>query len=293
MQDWGLQQVSALLMEVALMQAGVPYEKLGISERRHASEPELVMTASEKGTDRVLIGYRNYTTFKSLVEADTPPGSIAHFKLSGVMRAESSASTRGVDALIQDLRFAYSNKNIDGIVLQVNSGGGDAMAAFQLRNAIQERNKPVVALVDYAGSGAVLSTANADEIIAAHEGTQVGGIGAFISINKKALAEYAETYVDVYSDDAPDKNKPVRDALNGDFTAMKGVVNKVSSQFRQVVMEGRQLKGSPEYIEKTLSGGMFDTAEAKRRGLVDLSGNLQTAVRRIDYMVRRAKKQTV
>lgn len=288
-QEWGLSQLNTFLSELVAIEKGVPFEQLGIGERRAAAMPGVIqLAASDNGRDRVSTGIAGYSSFKNLLKEETPPGSIALLNLKGVIRSESALSTRGVDSFLSDLELVYSNPNFIGAVVRVNSGGGESVASFQLRSAIKDRNKPVVALVDYAASGAYLAITGADEIIGSHDAAQFGSIGAYISINKEQLIAYTEEFIHVYADQSTEKNAPIRQAAAGDFSGIKKVVNQVAADFIGAVKADRVLKGSEDIIGTTLAGGMFSTVQAKRRGLADLTGNLNTAIRRIDYYARQA-----
>ena len=131
-----------------------------------------------------------------------------------------------------------------------------------------------------------------DEVIASSNSSQFGSIGAYISISKEMLKEVSENFIHIYADNSGDKNADLRKAFTGDLSGIQEKVNRVSKEFRDAVMADRVLKGNESRIEKTLSGGMFDASEAKSRGLSDMTGDLLTAVRRLDFYVRRLKSTT-
>ena len=287
-EEWGFSQLNTFLSELLALEKGVPFEALGIGERRASSFPGVINLATTgNGRERVSTGITGFTSFKSLLEEQTKPGSIALLNLKGVIRSETALSTRGTDEFLRDLELVYSNKNFAGAIVRVNSGGGESVASFQIRSAIKDRNKPVVALVDYAASGAYLAITGADEIIGSHDAAQFGSIGAYITLNKKQLLKYTENFIHVYAEQSTDKNIDIRKAANGDFSGIQQLVNKVASDFIKAVRTDRVLKGSDDQITQTLSGGMFNTTQAKRRGLADLTGNLNTAIRRVDYYASR------
>lgn len=285
--EYALAAYQTFMEELALIQAGVPYAELGISTRRHLQLPELF--SPQAGGAMAPVLHDRYQLYMTDL---TPPGSVAVIKLSGVMRSESAASTRGVDVVERDLRQAYMNDNIEAIVLDVNSGGGEATAAWRLNNAVRERNKPLVAHVHVAGSGAYLAITGADEIISANKGSRLGSIGALYSIDRRLLTEHADNFVDVYADQSSNKNEPFRAALGGDFGPLKKEVNKVAAEFQQLVSSSRELHGDTSTVEHTLSGPMFSASEAARRGLADMTGNLNTAVLRAATWAKRRKKMS-
>lgn len=282
--EFALDSYLAYLQEIQLLAAGAPYSELGIGLRRHEQQPQAVSMANGNVIHET---YRLYNSGEPI-----PPGSIAHLKLSGVMRSESAASTRGVDALERDLRQAYSNPNIEAVILEINSGGGEAIAAWKLHNVIQERNKAVVSYVHVAGSGAYLAAIASDEIIVSSKGSRLGSIGALFTIDKRILAEHSEHILDVYADQSPNKNLEIRSALIGDLGPLKKEANRVALDFQNAVRSSRELLGDEQTVSHTLSGPMFPASEAIRRGLADMAGNFNLAARRAMLWSKRRKKQT-
>lgn len=282
--DFAIDSYLTYVQEVQLLAAGAPYSELGIGIRRHEQEPQVVSMSAGNVIHET---YRLYNAGEPI-----PAGSIAHLKLSGVMRSESAASTRGVDALERDLRQAYSNPNIEAVILEINSGGGEAIAAWKLHNVIQERNKSVVSYVHTAGSGAYLAAIASDEIIVSSKGSRLGSIGALFSIDKRLLAEYSEHMLDVYADQSPNKNIEMRSAVMGDFGPLKKEANRVALDFQNAVRSSRELAGDEQMVSHTLSGPMFPASDAIRRGLADMTGNFNLAARRAMLWSKRRKKQT-
>ncbi|MBK9258168.1 MAG: hypothetical protein IPM42_22235 [Saprospiraceae bacterium] len=65
----------------------------------------------------------------------------------------------GRSGTCKQLTFYRDNPNIEGAILEVNSGGGEAMAGQIMFNAIRDFKKPVVAYVHNAGSAAYMAIA--------------------------------------------------------------------------------------------------------------------------------------
>lgn len=282
---FGLQCLNQYLSDLDLLSSGASYTSLGIEQRRRDSDPHII--SSVNGAS-VTINDRGLLFNPSL----TPPGAIAVLKLSGFMQTESSGGSglvRGMRGLSDDLRAAYSNPNIAGILLEINSGGGEALAMEVIASALAARNKPVVAHTYFAASAAYGAAAATDEIVALSDLARVGSIGAVISLNKAALAEYAEQYVDLYGAKATKKNKEFRAALDGDYSALQEVVDEATDKFQAKVKALRPLRGSESKITDTLSGDVFAGDEAKRRGLVDGIGGTEYALKRLEAWIKRGR----
>ena len=286
--DLGFAALTQYWHEVALISAGVPFSEIGFSRRREASFPSILVpnTAKINGLEVVNWQPDDWGTMPS-----APKGSIAVLKLRGPMQAEDGLSSRGVESLVSDLNAAFYNENISAVLLDVFSPGGSAIAADMLASTIENRNKPVIAhITGYAASGAYWASAPADEIIAASPKVEVGSIGAYMVVDKKALDLYRERFISVYSDLSPDKNKAGRMALSGDLSGIKEIVNQTARDFHEVVTKFRNLSGDRLTQKETLSGGMFPATEARSRGLIDGIGGLPYALERTAAWMKKKRK---
>jgi ClpP class serine protease len=199
---------------------------------------------------------------------------IARVRLSGLIQRYNA--TMVADALYA----AYANDEVMGVLLEVDTGGGDAVASQMIHSAVQSRNKPVVALVHYAASGGMLATMAADEIIASGPLVRVGSIGTMMSLPKWLAKVYNDYFQDVYADSSPEKNAGFRqymDTMNTDkITAM---LNELDEVFMGEMDKYRPLNKATK--DETLAGGTWLAEEAKNRGLVDSIGPFNYAIKRL------------
>lgn len=252
--DFGLNALNQYLSEIALLQAGAKFSDLGFSERRASQKPlEL--------------------------------GQIAMLRLQGVMRLEDGLSTRGVRSLVSDIQAANQNSLIKGIILEINSGGGEAISGSVLKDAIENSDKPIVAYGHFVGSAAYLSALAADELILSSEMAKAGSIGAMLTLDKELLAQYKERFIDVYATQSKDKNKEFRSAMNDDFSFIQKSIDKAADIFQNTVLQYRNVKDK----EKALSGSMFYAEEAKTLGLIDGIGGMNYAIRRLESHINLRK----
>lgn len=279
----GIRFLNRYLHEMALVASGVPYAELGIGERRRESSAVRVFhpDTQEQSDDRGLL--RNETL--------TKPGSIAILKLSGVMTSQDDISSYGVGYLESQLRAAYSNGNIGAVILDTNSPGGEVTAMQMLVNAVQDRNKPVLGFGYFAASAAYGTLAATDEIIAADKMSQFGSVGAVITLDKAFLEFFQENFIEFYGADAPLKNNAWRQAQAGNFAPLQSLADEATRKFQAQVAKMRPLTGGETYQRTTLSGDMFDAADARRRGLVDGIGTMNYAISRAAAWMGKNKKK--
>ena len=273
--DYGMHQLNIYLQDLLFLSAGGKYKDLGISERRKEAGPRLISF-----NDGAYGTVNNWDMY----EGNTPKGSIALLKLSGVMRTQSGLSSPGMDRLADNLRMAYANENIAGVIIETFSGGGESSAGNLAKSAIQERNKPVIGLATMAASAAYRALSGADEIIAVGDQAEFGSIGTMITLDKKAIDKFRERFMDIYGEDAPNKNGDFRAALGGDYSKLQKRVSDLTRAFHDEIKRDRPLRGGNDMIKETLSGSMFAAMEAKKRGLIDAIGNLPYAIKRINSL---------
>jgi ClpP class serine protease len=274
-EPFGLSELNRYLEDLQALSLGAKFKDLGISERRRQSGPRLIYLQDANSTTYT------FTDRWDLMDGIEAPNSIALLQLRGVMRSTSALSNPGVDSMVSDLRRAYASNKISGIIIESNSGGGESVAGTMLKNAIQERNKPVVGFAHLAASAAYRALSGADEIIAAGESAEFGSIGTMISLDQKVFSKYRSRFADFYGTDAPGKNAEFRSALAGDYKGIQELVDKKTAEFQADIRASRPIRGSESFIRETLSGAVFAANDSKKRGLIDGIGTMSYAVKRV------------
>lgn len=270
---FGYAQLNGYLSELAMLSGGVQFSELGISEKRHAGLPRIVGVSG------------NIVTSQNIQNRDViRPGSVAVLKLQGVMRSQDGLSSYGMDSFTGWLRDAYENPNIDAVIIEAESGGGETMAGTKLQLAVSERNKPVIGFAHMAASAAYRGLLGVDELIGAGDAAEFGSIGTFIPIDKKMLDVYRERFQFIYATQSPNKNAGERALFNGDTSELQAYVDRLTAQFHNEVKSMRSLTGNDKEVKHTLSGAMFSATEAKQLGLIDSIGNFQYAMKRAKRM---------
>lgn len=272
--QWGLQRLGKYLSEVSLRSQGATLDELGYSERRMESRKINFLT--QEGQSFTSFNLRDQESIDKI-----PEGTIARLKYSGVMRLDDGMSSRGVSSLCDDLRLLQSINNVDAVILEMNTGGGESLSGNALKNELKDITKtmPVVVYAQFLGSAGVNGTLTASEIIAAGNGAMIGSIGSYYSIGKDFVKWYRKNVDDIYSNTSPQKNKEFRSYLEGDKVPYQSAATQSADLFRSEVRKYRTL-GSQ--AKDTLEGGMFYAKDAKSRGLVD-------SVNTLDYAIKRAK----
>ncbi len=197
--------------------------------------------------------------------------------MGGILRSGGSRHHR--DAIMR----AADDKHTIGHLLYIDSPGGSSYAKYDYEaaiNHVRAKGQPIIALVDgMACSAGYAAAAMCDEVyyVGAHD--QVGCIGtmcAFLS-NKDGdvNAITQERYVEVYATAAPNKNKPYRDAAQGDYDQLQQEVDALCTDFQQAMKASR-----PAITEEQLSGNTYSASEVEGT-LVDGQHTFDECVQRI------------
>jgi protease-4 len=167
-----------------------------------------------------------------------------------------------------------------GVVLRIDSGGGDALASDLLWRAISllAREKPVVvSMGDVVASGGYYMAAAADRILA-ETGTVTGSIGVVggkvniaglyqrVGVSKQAVERGARAGL---LSESRGFTESEREAVHGEMAAIYGA-------FVDRVAQGRGL--AVEAVEAVAEGRIWSGARARRIGLVDALGGPLEAI---------------
>ena len=277
--QWIMDQWSAYRAEVQL--AGNDREMVIelVKERKRAQEPRLI-----SGTVNLDdAAFRDKRGFGNNI----PANSIAHLTLTGVMRAQGGMSTRGINELVDDLNFAFNHPNIKGILLEANTGGGEATAGNMLKGALENAPKAVVVYAHFLGSAGVMGTLTADEIILSGSAAQMGSVGTYITLRKGAPEMYKENYQDVYASKSTRKNEGFRAWMSGNLEVLQRNIDEFNEEFLNEVATHRPI--SQRSGKKIFTGAMFMAKEAKSMNLADGIGGFQYALKRLNANINLRK----
>ena len=176
---------------------------------------------------------------------------------------------------------AYADPNVDGVLLEVNTGGGEVSAAQMVAGAVTGGPKPVVTYAHYAASGGIMATTGSTEIVASGKLSRFGSIGVMMTAPRWMAKIYSDYFQELYADTSPEKNAAWREYIDSlkteRFVAM---LNEIDQVFMQQVITDRNLPAG-KIRDETLQGGTWMAEESKRRGLVDSIGNFNYALERL------------
>jgi len=194
----------------------------------------------------------------------------------------SSSDDQGITAaaFIKLLKQVEDDSSIRGVIIRVDSPGGDGVASDDILHEAKNlsKKKPVViSMSDLAASGGYFIAMTGDPIVA-YPNTLTGSIGVIfarmslhglydkIGVNKQMLKR--GQYADLDSDYAP--------LTDDQHQKISGQIDAFYKSFVGRVADGR--KKTFDQIEPLAQGRVWLGAQAKQNGLVDELGGLDRAV---------------
>lgn len=240
------------------------------------------ITSSTAIEDIPFIGVSSYldgtNTRKGTAGSDKIAVIIAQGEIVDGKGNEYSIGSKRISSAIRKARL---NDKIKAVVLRVNSPGGSALASEVIWRevALTKEVKPVVASMgDLAASGGYYISCFADTIVA-NSNTITGSIGAFglfftgEELMHDKLGINIET---VKTNEYSDLGTFDRSLTETEQALLIHQVDKVYGTFKNRVAEGRGL--DVNYVDSIGQGRVWSGSDALELGLVDVIGDLNTAI---------------
>ena len=198
-----------------------------------------------------------------------------------IVAGDIGFNTAGSGGIVKKINKARDDENVKGIVLRVNSPGGDVYASTMITNALEEfqsTGRPVItSMGDIAASGGVWVTTTSEEIWAENT-TLTGSIGVYgVYPDISPLASWMGINYDGVSmtkaGEVYDLRKGMNDEINKQFR--EGIEN-FYKDFVTKVANNREMDFSE--VLKVAGGRIWRGDKALELGLVDKLGSLDDAI---------------
>lgn len=197
-------------------------------------------------------------------------------------RADMFSEISGATAtatLASDIAAAAANPDVQGILLEIDSPGGEAAGIHELANQVAalRGQKPIVAYIDsVAASGAYWLAAACDEIVL-DKTAFVGSIGAVMSVANPAADDGSR--IEFVSSQSPKKR--VNPTTKAGKTEIQTLVDDLGAIFVASVAEFRGVDeetvisdfggGGMKIAEKAIAAGMADRLGTFEETLADMA----------------------
>lgn len=229
-------------------------------------------------TDSEIYSEEEHDDDDALVTAE----GIAVVHIKGLIQKDSDYCTRGTDEINRELVELGENPRIKGVILYVDSGGGQVAGTEQLANTVynfkRRFDKRIEAVVDTAGSAAYWIVSGCDKIHLSGSTSCAGSIGTMATIVNMADYEamIGVQVFNIYATLSTNKNKEYSEAQEGRPELMRTeVLDKLNSVFLGAVIRGRYRNTynvdnlTPENVPEQLTGKIYFGKDAISIGLAD------------------------
>ena len=187
----------------------------------------------------------------------------------------------GSDSIVNNIRTARDDDDVVGIVLRVNSPGGDVYASEMITNALEEfqsTDRPVFSSMgDIAASGGVWVTTTSEEVWA-EETTLTGSIGVYSIV---PVTTELESWAGI-NYDGTDLTQAARDGdLRRGMTQQADDLFRLSTEnfYDQFVSKVAENRGMAKDDVFPIAGGRIWSGQAALElGLVDKLGDLDATI---------------
>ena len=247
-------------------------------------------------------GRTRYGLTEVELESSYADEKIALIQISGVISsgAIDRQGNNMVNTVDAQLRLAAEDHRVIGVLLHVDSPGGEVLASDEIYKRIEEfrenSGKPVVASMgSLAASGGYYVSAPCDWIVA-NELSLTGSIGVIMSgFNYRGLMDKVGITPMVFKSgrfkDMLSSAKRETEITQEERQMVQDLVDETYVVFKKVVSEGRasafeanEASGARKLAENWADyadGRVFSGKQAYEHGFVDELGNLETAFERV------------
>ena len=195
----------------------------------------------------------------------------------------------GDETIKKAIKSAREDKNIDAIVLRIDSGGGSALASDQMwreidlttNNLDSLNNKPFIAsMSDVAASGGYYIACQADKIMAS-ESTITGSIGVIgLSFNMSKFWRQFGVNTEIIVKEGEHSDFYTSSRLRSDYETKKieDSINDTYNTFKQRVIAGRDKLTDIDELDNIAMGRVWTGNKAKQNLLIDEIGGINDAI---------------
>jgi protease-4 len=197
----------------------------------------------------------------------------------------------GTKTYAKILSALEKDDTVAGVVLNIDSGGGQVYGTPEFYDFIKNYSKPIVAYTDgYMCSGAYYIAAPTNRIFANKRSDAIGSIGAYATlIDTDGILEHFGAKVHtIYATKSTEKNSEYRDVMeNSNYEPyIKNQLDPIVESFISDMKDAR-----PNLNEDVFKGGTWTGEQALEMGLVDENGTIQDAINYVFELTIQANNQ--
>ncbi len=210
---------------------------------------------------------------------------IGRIAISGGMTKNGDLCAYGTRHYVQMIEAANNSKNVDAILLEMDTPGGSVDGTEELGLAVKNSQKPVVVFGDQmVASAGYWVASQASEIVAnQYNDTEFGSIGVlYVHENWAKRIEEKIGSVKIFrAPQSVDKARvnPIEELTEEQEAEITAELKTIASKFISTVKAGR--KGKLNTGEENIfTGKMYSREKALEMGMIDAIGTREDAIER-------------
>ncbi len=206
--------------------------------------------------------------------------NIAIIPIHGALTKYDTCFNYGTLTIAEKIASYIDNKDIIGIVLDIDSPGGAVNSVaplIEVINKVKQAGKTVIAHCDTCCSAAYWVASYCDSIYSDNKLSLTGSIGAYCTLlDDRENKQNGYKLISVYAKESTDKNLAYREALDGKPEKLQEELSLIVKEFHNDILTNR-----PLLKEEVLSGSTYYTSKAIELSLVDDIATLDQCVTNI------------
>lgn len=248
----------------------------------------LSFLALSASIDKVRDYFENGYEKETVVSKETSKCKVVKIDIRGAISFEENKSSfwgksdGSAEVIIDDIRHAKEDKDVRGLLLLVDSPGGEITACDFIDQEIKKfksssSNRYVVSYMrGVAASGGYYVSAHADKIVITPT-TITGSIGVMMQgINFQEAAEkLGVKSVSFTSGPMKDMLNPMKGVSEAVSNVVQATINELYDQFIDVIADGRHMP--PEKVRELADGRIYTAKQSVENGLTDKIGYMEEA----------------
>ncbi len=201
---------------------------------------------------------------------------------AGGLFAEGGASSTEI---VEQIERARENDRITGIIIEIDSPGGSAVASDEIAQAIKDARADGIVTVawirEMGASGGYWVASSTDHIVA-HRMSITGSIGVISSYMEFAefLDDWNVTYRRLVAGERKDIGDPFTELTPGDRAFLQAKLDRIHGYFISEIATNRNM--TYDEVARLADGQFYLGVEAYDAGLVDELGGYAQAVAYIE-----------
>lgn len=219
---------------------------------------------------------------------------IAVINIEGtITTGESDQINVGSETTVKLLQKARADKNVEGLILRINSPGGSAIASELIRQEVEEfqnTGRPVVtSMGGIAASGGYWIAATSDKIIASPN-TITGSIGIFgLALTFEKTAKNLGVSEDGVSTSILAQQSSLKTLSKEQSDILQVSIENGYDRFLELISRGRKIP--KDKVNEIAQGKIWTGEDALKYDLVDELGDFNTAYSVLSDLINQKREK--